>query len=184
MVAFVAVAFAAIAQAAAFDWKTSTGQQVYLMNTSDRAATMTAYLFDSSAYSQSNVLSAFVGGTFGSLTSIDTTTTTSAGAIGVKTDKISYGNAGDTLSGFFAIIANVDGKDYMFLSNIASDVGPATGNGTLSFSDNKLPSQLAAMNASAGYKGAGWYTQSVPEPTSGLLMLIGMAGLALCRRRA
>ena len=31
--------------------------------------------------------------------------------------------------------------------------------------------------------GAGWYTASVPEPTSGLLMLIGVAGLALRRGR-
>lgn len=29
-----------------------------------------------------------------------------------------------------------------------------------------------------------WSTASVPEPTSGLLMLLGMAGLALRRRRA
>ena len=35
--------------------------------------------------------------------------------------------------------------------------------------------------------GAGWYgaaSAPVPEPTSGLLMLLGMAGLALKRKRA
>ena len=32
------------------------------------------------------------------------------------------------------------------------------------------------------FSGAGWY--AVPEPTSGLLMLVGLAGLALCRKRA
>ncbi len=31
---------------------------------------------------------------------------------------------------------------------------------------------------------ANWTTASVPEPTSGLLMLVGLAGLALRRRRA
>ena len=29
-----------------------------------------------------------------------------------------------------------------------------------------------------------WQTAAIPEPTSGLLMLLGMAGLALSRRRA
>ena len=37
----------------------------------------------------------------------------------------------------------------------------------------------------SSFAGAGWYTTaSVPEPTSGLLMLVGLAGLALRRRRA
>ena len=48
-------------------------------------------------------------------------------------------------------------------------------------------SSAAAMSASGGYQGAGWYsvaTSPVPEPTSGLLMLLGVAGLALKRTRA
>ena len=36
--------------------------------------------------------------------------------------------------------------------------------------------------SATAYAGAGWY--NVPEPTSGLLMLLGVAGLALRRRRA
>ena len=35
-----------------------------------------------------------------------------------------------------------------------------------------------------GFVNAGWYTASVPEPTSGLLLLLGVAGMALRRRRA
>ena len=39
--------------------------------------------------------------------------------------------------------------------------------------------------AATEFKGTGWYTaSSIPEPTSGLLLLLGVAGLALRRRRA
>ena len=42
-----------------------------------------------------------------------------------------------------------------------------------------LGSQLAASQAPGG-----WTTVSTPEPTSGILLLLGMAGLALKRKRA
>ena len=34
------------------------------------------------------------------------------------------------------------------------------------------------------FTAAGWQTSAIPEPTSGLLLLLGVAGLALRRRRA
>ena len=56
---------------------------------------------------------------------------------------------------------------------------------TYSFNES-MTGDIWALNgaASAGYSGAGWYSASVPEPTSGLLLLLGMAGLALKRKRA
>jgi len=54
-------------------------------------------------------------------------------------------------------------------------------------SDTYTVSGLSADNwagAQFNFATGGNFTASVPEPTSGLLMLLGMAGLALRRRRA
>lgn len=47
-----------------------------------------------------------------------------------------------------------------------------------------LTSMDGTFNATYGYWDAGGWTAAVPEPTSGLLVLLGVAGLALRRRRA
>ena len=72
-------------------------------------------------------------------------------------------------------------NNYMYVSPVATPEG-----GMLDIYAEDT-STAAAMSASGGYQGAGWYsvaTSPVPEPTSGLLMLLGVAGLALKRKRA
>ena len=65
-----------------------------------------------------------------------------------------------------SVVEKMDG-DFVMGTTATSAFADKTGTGT--FDDN----------------GAGWYTvSSVPEPTSGLLLLLGVAGLALKRRRA
>ena len=73
----------------------------------------------------------------------------------------------------------VDG-DNIYISDTVTTGVAGTGNTNFSFSNNE--SRTALKQATDGYTGGGWY--AVPEPTSGLLMLLGMAGLALRRRRA
>ncbi len=185
IIALVVTATAVAVQAASFNWKTGTSQQVYAMNTSDRAGTLTAYLFNSSAYAQADVLSAFNSGTFNSLTKLSSVQTASTGAIQTSAtgNAFTWGDAGDSLTAYFAIIMTKEGNDYLYISPTANGTGLVSGTTTLSFSA-KATSQAAAFDASAGYQGAGWYAAAVPEPTSGLLMLLGIAGLALKRKRA
>ena len=164
------------ASAASFTWKTGTGNQVYLMNTTDRAAELTAYLFSTATVSQADVYAAFAAGTsISTLTSTSTATTSAQGAVNGSFEAA----AGTEYTGYFAIVTNVGGTDYLYISSEATGTAPATGSATLTFKE-KATSQLAASTGS--YSGAGWY--AVPEPTSGLLVLLGMAGLALKRKRA
>ena len=174
-----AIVCAALAsQAAAYDWKTSTTGKVFEAGTTT-AYNGIAYIFaDAGSTTQSLIFDALVSGsditTLGALDS----SAVSAGAIKVKTaadDKFNY--AGD-ITAFFAI---VDG-DSFYIGPTASATAQDVGAATVQF-NAKASSQLAAMDASAGFQGAGWYT-AVPEPTSGLLLLLGMAGLALKRKQA
>ena len=75
----------------------------------------------------------------------------------------------ETVSGYMVIFNNAaaaDATHYAFTDKTSTTV-PAAGNMSIAvnFADS-----------------SGW--QAVPEPTSGLLMLVGLAGLALRRKRA
>ena len=76
---------------------------------------------------------------------------------------------------YFVIETNVSGVDYTYTSSTVTKTAQATSTPTIGFGA-QTNTQLAVNSPGA------W--QSVPEPTSGLLMLLGMAGLALKRKRA
>ena len=74
--------------------------------------------------------------------------------------------------------ANIaDATEYMMSAVRSATVGAAGGNISLAYGN--AAATLATAN---GFSGASW--AAVPEPTSGLLMLVGLGALALRRRRA
>ena len=76
-------------------------------------------------------------------------------------------------------------NNYMYVSPAANPQWDADGEIYTYYFNAGDTSHIPATSASGGYQGAGWYSVSnVPEPTSGLLMLLGVAGLALKRKRA
>ena len=178
MITLAIVAMAAITQAASFDWKTSATGKIYEAGTETLLASGTAYIFDAASVSQQTVLSAFLDGKTWTTGNLDSKAVSAGVIAATKGEAFAYGAAGNNYDFYVAL---VDG-DNIFISDAvqlaAQDVGYAQASFSL-----KTPSQAAAMDKTT-FAGGGWYTAAVPEPTSGLLLLLGMAGLALKRKQA
>ena len=170
-----AITVSVMANAASFDWKTSTTGKAYEAGTTTLFSG-TAYLIDAAVLTQSAAFTSLSGGTAASaLTSLASKSVASGAIAGGTT--FDWGAAGDTLTAYIVI---QDGDNF-FISDTKDAIGDAAATKTLQFS-LKTASQ-AALNTSGSYSGAGWYG-AVPEPTSGLLMLVGLGALALRRRKA
>ena len=176
LIAVAIVASVTIAQAASYDWKTSATGKVYGEGTTTLLASGTAYIFDSASVSQQTVLAAFLAeGTIAS-GSLDNKAVASGAISQTGGEAFSLGK-----TSWDAYVAIVSG-DYIFISDTVGATGADVGTSTIQFKlkDQSQASALSTDTFSAG----GWYTAAVPEPTSGLLLLLGMAGLALKRKRA
>lgn len=183
MIAGVAIAFAAVAHAAAFNWSTSGTNAAKTFYGPDGATALASgtvvYLLDAgvSGNSQADVVAGIRGGK--SITDFTTITSSTLDANSRLTAKgFEYGEAGNTYNFYMAIVSG----DNVFVSDSKGAYGQASDTVNVLFSGVKTATQ--SLKADGAYAGAGWYAASVPEPTSGLLMLLGVAGLALRRRRA
>ena len=149
------VAVAAIASnAAAFKW---TSGNMYASNGTDKwTGTVSLYGYLASADASTAVL-------------VDTATASAAGTVSNKTFDWSDAVA-DSAYNFYYVIED-SGK--VFTSAAKENIiAQASAAATIGFGNQ----------TSATQNPANW--AAVPEPTSGLLLILGMAGLALKRKRA
>ena len=178
--AVVAVAMAAVANAAAISWGSGT---IYMADSNKAGkGDVTGYLFlvNASTYAtyssitDGKALSDAVFAAYGSdLSSASASKATTAKGVASIADSTVYAN-GDTAYG---IILYVEGDNYM--GNIAT----YTLTSDLDFDIGALATTIGG-DIGGGSTATAWSTAAVPEPTSGLLLLLGMAGLALKRKRA
>ena len=170
-------------QAAQIKWSASNLFSGYSVTegTTTTKYTGTVYLFDAATIGQ-DALFAAVAEDVSSFTAkaIGSATMTTAGVVPATTT--TYGSAGTSYDFYFAVLEG----DALYLSNVKSVTtsGSETVATTVAFgTQNNSSTTFSATALSSTYAGAGHWS-AVPEPTSGLLMLLGMAGLALRRRRA
>ena len=170
MVALAAVAMAAVAQASTVDW----------------AHVGDVFEKDGETYANGTALVFYLGaeGTGTYTIYADGTYKLDGGASLVTTGTIYDGmwNEGSpletktTVNGKYAIVGMYDDEGTWYYGSKEMDVSgliaDATDTKTMNFGDDGW--SLATAGAAA----------SVPEPTSGLLLLLGMAGLALRRKQA
>jgi len=174
-VAMLAMGFAA--NAAQYKWK----YDGYLNNGDGSYGAIndtTAYLFNAATLSQSDLLTAF----YAANGSLDLSTKGAVSSSAATVDGVVLSDAfiDSGTSNWTAYFAILDGGN-LYISSTKDAAYLAVGTSTIGFGDQDGFSN-ATFAPNASYSGAGWY--AVPEPTSGLLMLLGMAGLALRRRRA
>ena len=110
-------------------------------------------------------------------------------------DMYTYGNANtDALSSSDLVTSTAAGQAFslILVDNAVSTLDEYTGNYVLyngSSVESAVPGATVSyyaefMQGDNPIAATDWATMGVPEPTSGLLMLLGMAGLALKRKRA
>ena len=102
--------------------------------------------------------------------------TTSSGAISSSTSTFDVASAvaGTAYDFYFVITTTYDAKEYSYTSAVKSATAQDVGQTSITFGNLSSATQAAGA----------WTAAAVPEPTSGLLLLLGMAGLALKRKRA
>ena len=189
MIAAAIVCAAVVSQGATAYWNFMTTAGETIADSSYTSAfTGTGYIYMlSEGITQDDVLTAFRAGNMpsGAFTTVDVVDGK------FKKTGITSDLTGEQQEFFLALVDKENillSDSYEFLES-EQPAGRDVDFGLQWLSDNDEPIMASGVTfadkmADSDY-GEGWYaSSSVPEPTSGLLLLLGVAGLALRRRRA
>ena len=192
MIALAAIAAGVVAHAASVSWTVggiqTTGDFDNPDGTEAYAAGYSVYLFNNATLSQS-MMAGYIAAAATGGTDWSTALTSSSMASFVGDSEYGGGMVGGltadngTFTGYMVILdaGSVADASYAFITQTYSAADNSMH--VISFNTFDYDNYVNALDYStAGQAGSNW--TAVPEPTSGLLMLLGMAGLALKRKRA
>ena len=186
MIVLAAVAVATMSEAASIDW--SVANNGWLLNDESKPASGTAvYLIDGTTALET--IAAAINTSTGAFNAdqswvfASSTTDNGKGRVSELTTTTDALTRGTSYDFSVLMIDATDTSDIRYMVS-ATSTAPAYKFGddeavSIAFGSDELGSNALTASASAAN---GW-AQVVPEPTSGLLLLIGMAGLALRRGR-
>ena len=187
MIALAVVAMGVAANAASFTWTTKGRIYDGAGTSAAYASGETAYLMFASIISQADLVASFIADASAAKSTV------TGGA--VKSSVINSEARVSETSAFTSSVTESQTAYYVIFANDKMYVSGTTGAAydalnpdavkSIEFAAETTASKATFADTTTTYSGAGWYqAAAVPEPTSGLLMLLGMAGLALRRRRA
>ena len=182
MIAIAAMAMAISANAASVYWKSGTVLEPG-GDTANKSVTAYLWVIDAATYdtlaanTTGAAMSDAVYAAYGSKTgdAYATKTTTKKGVADLLDDSKDYGAGATAYSAILYTYGTGDDLQYM------GNVGKLTLESAMDADSGMMSVNLFGDTTKAA---TAWSTAAVPEPTSGLLMLLGIAGLALRRRRA
>ena len=184
MIALAAVAVAAVVQAASINWAV-TANTWYLSNGTSKAPAGTAvYLINAANWS---TIEAAIQGGATSFTTSDTgilavgATSNAKGAVSGTATSTAL-TAGTSYDFAYLVFDTTDASDTKYFASATINRAAYDPTDPV-YSETTSITFMAAQYTTSTLSG-GWQSAAVPEPTSGLLMLLGMAGLALRRKRA
>lgn len=163
------VCAATFANAATYNWSAIND---WYSPDGDNDLVGTAYIFDGSAFAQSTLVAALAGGDLGQLANAMDSAALDYGAFAFSGSGLTDNGADPAYGQMFVVVMNDDNSGYWASDVVQTKITDAIKGGSeagFSFGENDAVA-FSPIN--------------VPEPTSGFLLLLGMAGLALKRKRA
>ena len=182
MVFGVAAVMAVAANAASFVWSANNIQKV----DGNSSVGLTAYLIDASKVDRATMIAALEAGDFQYMKSdnyLATVATIAQGTTGLSRINTTTGTASASVEKYSAYTIVLDGavgSANWFLAS--AQISNATNPGYIP--PGATEPGLGNVQFAFGTQASAAWTAVAPEPTSGLLMLVGLGALALRRRRA